>query len=63
MPINLPDYADGKEERKLESEYKALRRKVLKNYDPSVLDKAIVKKVIPSLKDALDRRKSELNFD
>jgi hypothetical protein len=62
MPINLPDYADNEEERKLEAEYKALRKKILKNYDPSTLDKLIMHKVIPALKDAMQKRVSNLNL-
>ncbi len=62
MPINLPDYADSGEERKLEAEYKALRKLVLKNIDPSTLDKLLMRKIIPALRDALEKRRSELNL-
>ncbi len=62
MPINLPDYADNDEERKLEAEYKALRKTVLKDCDPSTLDKMIMHKVIPALKDAMQKRVSSLNL-
>ncbi len=62
MPINLPDYADSGDERKLEADYKALRKTVLKDIDPAALDKLLMKKIIPALRDALEKRRSELNL-
>jgi hypothetical protein len=62
MPINLPDYADNEEERKLEAEYKAMRKILIRNCDPSVLDKMIMKKVIPALKEATKKRVASMNL-
>ncbi len=60
MPINLPNYADDEEERNLEAKYKALKKILLKNYDPSSLEKLIMKKVIPVFKAVVKENASKM---
>ena len=60
MPINLPDYSDSDEERKLEAQYKVLRKIFIKDYEPLTLDKLIMKKVIPVFKAVVKENASKM---